>query len=184
MNRRSFWGVGLALAAALSLPVAVFAGPFAVRRTALETLTPAQVIAVQKQAMLHPAIKTINVPRNGRLVIWTGPDNDMLSYRVDGMRNPTLVVQPGATLDVLFINTDDDMLHNWRVGTWRATWPANAAPLVAASVGTPSLPHKTDTAYHAEHLTLAAPTRPGKYAYFCTVRGHAPGGMWGTLIVR
>ncbi len=122
--------------------------------------------------------------RTVRLVARTGPDTDMLSYRIDGLRNPAVVVPRGATMQVLFINTDDDMFHNIRFGAWRTSWPADAAPLIATSVGTPPLPHGTEAARHAEALTLRAPLAPGKYAYFCTVRGHAPGGMHGAIIVR
>jgi len=141
-----------------------------------KTSTPGTVSA-DKKRLTFPS-------RTVRLVARTGPDNDMLSYRIDGLRSPTLVVPRGATMQVLFINTDDDMLHNIRFGAWRTSWPADAAPLMKTSVGTPPLPHGTDAARHAEALTLRAPLAPGKYAYFCTVRGHAPGGMHGTIIVR
>ena len=40
----------------------------------------------------------------------------MLLYRIQGTRNPTLVVLPGATLKVLFVNTDGDMKHDLRFG--------------------------------------------------------------------
>ena len=111
-----------------------------------------------------------------RLVVHSGPASDMLSYRVDGLRNPTLVVPAGAALQTLFINTDDDMTHNLRFGVQHSS----ASP----SVGTPDLPHKTETAFHAADVRLRLPSRPGTYYYYCTIRGHAPGGMWGTLIVR
>lgn len=47
-----------------------------------------------------------------RLVVTTGPEDDMLSYRIQELRNPTLVVPPGATLKILFVNTDYDMRHD------------------------------------------------------------------------
>lgn len=111
-----------------------------------------------------------------RLVVHSGPANDMLSYRIVGLRNPTLVVPARATLKTLFINTDDDMTHNLRFGAQRGA----SAP----SVGTLGLAHKTGTAFHAADMTLRAPPKPGAYYYFCTVPGHAQGGMRGTLRVR
>ncbi len=111
-----------------------------------------------------------------RIIAHSGPANDMLSYRIDGLRNPTLVVPAGATIKALYINTDDDMTHNLRFGTQHTA----AAP----SVGTPNLAHKTGTAFHAADVTLRAPSKPGTYYYFCTIPGHAPGGMWGTVRVR
>lgn len=111
-----------------------------------------------------------------RLVARSGPASDMLSYRINGLRNPTLVVPAGATVKVLYINTDDDMTHNLRFGLQHS----GSAP----SVGTPNLAHKTETAFHSADVTLKMPSKPGTYYYFCTVPGHAPGGMWGTLKVR
>src|SRR5829696_146011 len=35
-----------------------------------------------------------------RLVITTGPEDDMLSYRIQGVRNPNLIVPAGATLRI------------------------------------------------------------------------------------
>ncbi|MDQ2798466.1 MAG: hypothetical protein M3Y13_02350 [Armatimonadota bacterium] len=143
---------------------------------AITTATPGKVSADRKTITFHQ--KAI------RLVAVTGPEKDMLSYRVDGLRNPTLIVPRNATLKMLFINADGDMFHNIRFGAWRAAYPAVADALLKNSVGTPPLPHGTETLHHAEELTLRVPSKPGKYAYFCTVRGHAPGGMWGTVLVR
>lgn len=143
---------------------------------AAKAVTPGKV-SVDKKSLTF-------VQKTIRLVTVTGPDSDMLSYRIDGLRNPTLIVPKNATLKMLFINTDGDMFHNIRFGAWRAAYPAVADALLKTSVGTPPLPHGTETLHHAEELTLRVPSKPGKYAYFCTVRGHAPGGMWGTVLVR
>jgi len=143
---------------------------------ALKAATPGKTSADRKS--LRFAQKTI------RLVAVTGPEKDMLSYRIDGLRNPTLAVPKGALLKVLFINADGDMFHNLRFGTWRASYPNAADALVRTSVGSQQLPHGTDASHHAEELTLRTPSVPGRYAYFCTVRGHAQGGMWGTVLVH
>ena len=82
----------------------------------------------------------------------------MLSYRIAGLRNPTLVVPAGATLKALFLNTDDDMTHNLRFGAQHTA----SAP----SVGTPGLAHKTQAAFHAADATLRVPPKPGTYYYF------------------
>ena len=136
---------------------------------ALKTETPGQ--SSQNGRTLTFAQKTV------RLVDVTGPDDDMLSYRIGGKRNPTLIVPRGATLKLLFVNTDDDMFHDIRFGAASKTYPKS-------SVGTSELPHKTETALHGEELTLRVPNAPGAYAYFCTVRGHAQGGMVGAVLVR
>src|SRR5215211_2773975 len=47
-----------------------------------------------------------------RLVVVTGPEDDMLSYRIEGVRNPNLVVPGDVTLKILFVNVDGDMHHD------------------------------------------------------------------------
>lgn len=145
-----------------------------------ETLSTPQAAAADKAAT-HAAVsadkKTLTFrQKTVRLVVRSGPSNDMLSYRIAGLRNPTLVVPAGATLQALFLNTDDDMTHNLRFGAQHAA----SAP----SVGTPGLAHKTKATFHAADVTLRVPPKSGTYYYFCTVPGHAQGGMWGMIRVR
>lgn len=185
MNTRAKWigGLGLFLGAAAT---AQAGAGFQVVRVTPKTLTSAAVTAAGKTATAGKVAadkKTLTFTgKTARLVAATGPENDMLSYRINGLRNPTLVVPKGATLKILFVNTDGDMAHNLRFGAWRAVYP-NVVD-TKNSVGTPPLPHGTNASRHAEELTLHVPATPGKYNYFCTVRGHAQGGMRGTLLVR
>lgn len=156
-------GAGVTLAGAQTKTLSV------AQAAALDkTATPGAVSADKKTLTFHQ--KTV------RIVVHSGPAKDMLSYRIEGLKNPTLVVPTNATVKVLFINTDDDMTHNLRFGV-QHTGPG-------PSVGTPNLPHKTATAFHAADVTLRVPAKPGTYYYFCTIPGHAPGGMFGTLIVH
>ena len=148
--------------------------------TQSKTLSVTAASAADKTAthgVVSPSKKTLTFSgKTVRIVAHSGPASDMLSYRIDGLKNPTLVVPVGATVKALFINTDDDMVHNMRFGS------QHSGP--APSVGTPNLPHKTETTFHAADVTLRVPARPGTYYYFCTIPGHAPGGMFGTLIAR
>lgn len=164
------------------------ASPFSLVTATPKTLTPAALTAAQQtithgQAAADKKALTFR-QKTVRLVIVSGPANDMLSYRVDGLRNPKLIVPRGATLNVLFVNTDDDMFHNIRFGGAQKAYTSPMEPYLKASVGTPSLPHKSDTALHGEELTLHAPATPGTYAYFCAVEGHAQGGMTGLVVVH
>ena len=129
--------------------------------------------------------KAISFPeRSINLVIQTGPSSDMLSYRINGLRNPKLVVNRGATLHILFVNDDDDMFHNIRFGALSAGAMQNTSKLEAQSVGLKPLMHVNGGILHGASMVIKAPNLPGTYAYFCTVRGHAPGGMWGSVQVR
>ena len=116
-----------------------------------------------------------------RLVVATGPEDDMLSYRIQGVRNPNLIVPSGAVLKVLFVNSDEDMKHDVRFG--HVTKDFEIAPDIAETVGSERLEHTNeDGAMQAEEFVIK-PTGEGAYKYFCSVRGHAKGGMWGNIFV-
>ena len=115
------------------------------------------------------------------LVVSTGPENDMLSYRIGRLRNPTIVVRRGAILDITFINTDGDMVHDLRFT--KQSPPFGAQPERSKSVGSRALPHVSADRDYAERILVRAGAA-GRYTYFCTMKGHAKGGMYGTLIVR
>jgi len=116
-----------------------------------------------------------------RLLIVTGPEDDMLSYQVRGMRNPNLIIPAGATLRILFVNVDSDMRHDIRFGHVMGEF--TIAPDVAETAGTDRLAAKSeDGVLQAEEIVMRAGEN-GAYKYFCSVRGHAKGGMWGNILV-
>ena len=116
-----------------------------------------------------------------RLVAVTGPEDDMLSYRIQGVRNPNLVVPGGATLKILFVNADVDMRHDIRFGHVTGEFPI--APDIAATAGSQKLEKRSeDDVLQAEELAIEAKEN-GAFKYFCSVRGHAKGGMWGNILV-
>lgn len=116
-----------------------------------------------------------------RLIVLTGPLDDMLSYRIQGMRNPTLVVPSGATLQIVFVNMDFDMRHDLKFA--HAELPFPVSPDVSTAVGSEALaPETADGSHNAEELVIKA-NSDGQYMYFCSVRGHAKGGMWGNIAV-
>lgn len=116
-----------------------------------------------------------------RMVIVTGPEDDMLSYRIFGMRNPTIVVPSGATLRILFVNKDVDMRHDVRFGHVEGEF--TIAPELDGTAGSTRLEHLSDDeTMQAEEIVIKAKEN-GVYKYFCAVRGHAKGGMWGNIAV-
>ena len=115
------------------------------------------------------------------LEIVSGPEDDMLSYRIQGMRNPTLSVPSGAKITILFVNKDTDMTHDVRFGRADGDFPI--APEIAETVGTSRLaPGSEDGVMPADQIVIKA-NKDGTYKYFCSVRGHAKGGMWGSIFV-
>ena len=116
-----------------------------------------------------------------RLVVLTGPEDDMLSYRVQGVRNPNLKVPAGATLRILFVNKDIDMRHDVRFGHVMGEFAIAVDPKGTAGSNVLT-PKAEDGAMQAEEIVLEA-SEDGAYKYFCSVRGHAKGGMWGNIVV-
>jgi hypothetical protein len=155
-----------------------------VHSTTLNTASVARADKISTRGAISADKKTLNFRQKSvRLVFHTGPETDMLSYRVSGLRNPTLVIPRGATIKALFVNNDGDMLHNVRFGV-KPTSLSDGTALLKQSVGVAPLPHIGGSTLHGAEMVIKAPAQPGKYAYFCTVRGHAPGGMWGVIQVR
>jgi hypothetical protein len=116
-----------------------------------------------------------------RLVIFTGPEDDMLSYRVQGVRNPTLIIPAGASMKILFINVDTDMRHDVRFG--HVDQPFGIAVDIAETAGSTKLAARAeDGTLQAEEIVVKA-NGTGQYVYLCSVRGHAKGGMWGNIAV-
>src|SRR5258708_9143741 len=68
-----------------------------------KTIKEADLAALEKGQTAGKNDKTtITFTENEiRLVVTTGPEDDMLSYRILGVRNPTCTVRPGARLKIL-----------------------------------------------------------------------------------
>lgn len=158
--------------------------PFSLLDSSRKTLTEAQLTALEAQQTMGRASddkKSLTYDASTiRLVVRTGPEDDMLSFRIQGLRNPTLVVPQNATLNVLFANTDEDMPHDVHFSALRP--PFAAMPSMQNAVGSAKLPHEAQEKYAAQELSLRA-TKIGSYTYFCSVTGHAKGGMFGFLVV-
>ena len=180
----TFTSVALA-ALTLALPAtAQTNAPFALDSHIPKTLSADQL--AQAQTAQTPGVFSADkttltfVAPTIHLVAITGPEDDMLSYRIQGARNPTIVVPANAMLDITFVNTDDDMPHDFHLSA--AQPPFAIAPDMTGAVGSAKLPHQNDEQYSAEQMTIRA-TSAGAYRYFCSVRGHAKGGMFGTILV-
>jgi hypothetical protein len=109
------------------------------------------------------------------LIVRTGPESDMLSYRVEGIRNPVLIVRSSSILHILFVNVDDDMTHDLRMGDV-------TPPDTIGTVGSARLPHSDEDNYSAEEMILRI-QEVGKYPYFCSYKTHAANGMRGWIII-
>lgn len=114
------------------------------------------------------------------IMIRTGSAEDMLSYRIQGIRNPILALKPGTTVRILFVNTDDDMNHDIRIGKTPKSW--TSSPDTSSTIGTHRLPPVQNNIFSAEEITISA-NDSGSFSYFCSVKGHASGGMTGRIVI-
>lgn len=174
------------MALVISAAATSFADGFAVSGAKKLTVTASTLAGAKKKATtgsLSADKKSITFSASSiRLVVETGPKNDMMSYRIQSLRNPSLIVKAGATLHILFVNTDDDMFHSIRFTT-------KVAPFVAkmgtkGSVGSADLKPMSGKTFFGQEFTVKVPAKKGSYSYVCTTAGHAAAGMYGTITVR
>ncbi len=118
--------------------------------------------------------------RTVTIVIRTGPSDDMLSYRIQGLRNPTLDFRPGVEVHLLLANMDDDMHHDLRFGRKMHAYMPN--PDTAGTVGTHRLAPSQSEKFSAEEIVFRS-VDTGTFSYFCSVKGHAAGGMSGHIVI-
>src|SRR5258705_1594827 len=92
----------------LAFGIPVFAQTFTVVSSEKKTIKLDDLTKIEAQRTLGKkgASDLTFTDTDLRLVILTGPEDDMLSYRIQGMRNPTLVVPAVATLKILFVHGD------------------------------------------------------------------------------
>ena len=157
--------------------------PFTLVSSAAKTITFDELLAAEKTRDLGVKGEgTLTFSKKEiRLVIATGPESDMLSYRIQGMRNPTLVVPEGTRLKILIVNKDSDMWHDLRIGHVMGEFSAD--PTLAMTAGSVKLePAGSGKTWHAQELVIQA-NEAGSFKYFCSVTGHAKGGMWGAINV-
>lgn len=116
-----------------------------------------------------------------RLIISTGAEDDSLSYRIQGVRNANLIVPSGATLKILFVNATPDMRHDLRFGQVEGEF--SLSPDISETVGSQKLMTEGGKkTYQAEELVIKAGA-DGAFKYFCSVGGHAKGGMWSNIFI-
>ena len=110
-----------------------------------------------------------------------------MTWEIDGLVNPTVVLQPGTKVDVVLANTDWGYMHGFELTSTPPTYPYMAMAGVADNFFLMPLPPRTtqNTATASYHTRSASfTTAPGTYYYLCPVPGHAAAGMFGTLVVR
>ncbi|QXJ35633.1 plastocyanin/azurin family copper-binding protein [Saccharolobus shibatae] len=107
-------------------------------------------------------------------------------FVIYGLINPTLIIPRGATVQVVFINLDDDMLHNIAITPVPPPYPYYPMMYIRMNtIGmTPMLPYANYNSGQAYEFSFTTTfSQPGVYYYVCEYPGHAEMGMYGEIVV-
>jgi rusticyanin len=107
------------------------------------------------------------------------------TFRIAGMVNPTITVNPGARISIEVVNADPDAAHGLVV-TADSSASSRMPMLTAAPAFSGSelwfLGNPTSAGMHIGTLTFTA-NKSGTYQYLCPVPDHARDGMVGAFVV-
>lgn len=110
-----------------------------------------------------------------------------MTWEIDGLVNPTVVVRPGARITVDLVNTDWGYMHGLEITTTPPPYPYMATMGIANHTLLMPLPPRTSKDLAAAQYSMrvgAVSLTPGTYYYLCPVPGHAQSGMYGVISVR
>ncbi len=112
-----------------------------------------------------------------------GPD---MTWNIDGLVNPTVMIPQGARVTVDLFNADADHQHGWELT--RQPPPYQYMTMMYAAVaqdGAFAMPVSgaTSSRWFGRTLHFTASTS-GTFYYLCPVPGHAQKGMYGRFVVR
>ncbi len=161
------------------------AGPARIGDTRLATLVAQGKLGARTDA------KTDTVTYTGTsatIVALASPHGQAnMTWEIDGLVNPTVVVRPGARVTADLVNTDWGYMHGFEITTTPPPYPYMAMMGIANDFLLMPLPPRTSqhlatARYYTRSGTIAL--SPGTYYYLCPVPGHAQRGMHGVLLVR
>ncbi len=148
-----------------------------------------QQIALGKQgAVIDQKTNTITYSGGSiNLVALASPHGKPnMTWEIDGLVNPTIIVPSSANVQVTLVNTDWGYMHGFEVTSTAPPYGIMAMMSVNSDFLLMPLPERTTKAL----ATARYDTRSGQlhlskgtYHYLCPMPGHANQGMYGTLKV-
>lgn len=142
----------------------------------------------EQGATINTAANTVTYAgRSVTLVALASPHGKPnMTWEIDGLVNPTVVLKPGTKVNVVLANADWGYMHGFELTTTPPPYPSMAMADVTDSFFLMPLPPRTakNTAT-ASYYTRSASftTVSGTYYYLCPVPGHAAAGMFGKIVV-
>jgi rusticyanin len=113
----------------------------------------------------------------------SGPD---MTWTVDGLVNPTVVIPTDAEVTVHFFNADNGTIHGWELTNTPPPYPYMAmmdAPVALPGAFAMPVSGATDQRWFGRTAQFTA-TNARAYYYICPVPGQAQKRMHSTLVVR
>ncbi|MHB1955757.1 MAG: sulfocyanin-like copper-binding protein [Sulfobacillus sp.] len=107
-----------------------------------------------------------------------------MTWEIDGLVNPTVVVSSKAQVRVTLVNTDWGYMHGFEVTTTPPPYPFMSMMAINTDFLLTPLPQRTTKSLQSAQYDTTAGLlnlRAGTYYYLCPVPGHAQQGMHGTL---
>ena len=119
------------------------------------------------------------------LVLLASPHGEPnMTWEIDGLVNPTVVLPAGSRVQVLLANTDWGYMHGFEVTATPPPYSYMSMMSVNSDFLLMPLPERTTQSLStARYYTRTGELHlsPGMYHYLCPVPGHAQQGMFGTL---
>lgn len=109
-----------------------------------------------------------------------------MTWEIDGLVNPTVVVSSKAQVRLTLVNTDWGYMHGFEVTASLPPYPFMSMMAVNNDFLLMPLPQRTTkslTSAQYDSTSGLLNLRPGTYYYLCPVPGHAQQGMYGEIIV-
>ena len=106
-------------------------------------------------------------------------------FEVGGMTNPSIVVPRDSTVEITFVNADQDMAHGLAIvpqGAGNGEMPMMTAGPAFTGAAVWFLGDATNSSAPEQTISFSA-DHAGTYQYICPVPGHALAGMRGELVV-
>ncbi|MHB8620113.1 MAG: cupredoxin domain-containing protein [Chloroflexota bacterium] len=149
------------------------------------------------RALMNRAAAGASVNRQANTVTYQGANAEVvalaspegspdMTWTVDGLVNPTIIVRKGASVTVHFFDADNGTMHGWELSSTPPPYPYMA--MMASHVAFPGafampVAGATGQSWSGRTIQFTASTA-GTYYYLCPVPGHAQKGMYGRLIAR
>lgn len=184
------WGQGLFLGAAKA-PGTMMGGPSGSMGSSSVT-SAAQLATTVRQgeqgAIINRRTDTVTYRGPTALIVALASPHGKpnMTWEIDGLVNPTIVLPPGTEVTVDLVNTDWGYRHGFMVTTSPPPYPYMAMMGLPTQFLLMPLPERTTQVLAtARYYTRQGHFRAsrGIYYYLCPVPGHAARGMYGKIVV-